>query len=228
MKRTAFHILSVTALTVLLTATSEARQAEATPQPRPRGAAQQAQKDASKAAKQAQQLPRNLAPDQPNQPNPAKRNQQVQRNKVANAVVDHYLGGFQKGVGLDDDQTRKFSPRLGNYVRQQLMLADQRNQAMSRLKELNDQKASEEEIQSQYKILDQTEAADQREKKILRRRQPGAFRSTTDESETIYGQHGTECPAGHPEVPQRLALIVLRFSPPAESEYPSNWFAWVR
>ena len=158
MKKTVFHILSVTALTALLTATSEARQADAPPPPRPRGAAQQGQRDAAKATKQAQQLPRNLALDQPNQPNPAKRNPQVQRNKVANAVVDHYLGGFQKGVGLDDDQTRKFSPRLGNYVRQQLTLADRRNQAMSRLKELNEQKASEEEIQQQYKILDQTEA----------------------------------------------------------------------
>ena len=72
--------------------------------------------------------------------------------------MDHYLGGFQKGVGLDDDQTRKFSPRLGDYVRKQLNLADRKNQALSRLKELSDQKASEEEIQAQYKILTQTEA----------------------------------------------------------------------
>ena len=159
MKRTVFHILSVTALTALLTATSEARQSDVPAQPRPRGAAQQAQRDAAKAAKQAQQLPRNLAPDQPSQPpNAAKRNEQLQKNRVANAVVDHYLGGFQKGVGLDDNQTRKFGPRLGDYVRKQLMLAERRNQAMNRLKELNDQKASEEEIQAQNKILDQTEA----------------------------------------------------------------------
>jgi len=157
MKRTVFFILSVTVLMSLLTATSQARQAEA-PQPaRPRGGAQQAQKGAAKSAKQGQQLPRNLTADQPGQPNPPKRNEQGQKNRVANAVVDHYLGGFQKGVGLDDEQTRKFSPKLGNYVRQQLALANRRNQAMNRLKELNDQKASEDEIQAQYKILQQTE-----------------------------------------------------------------------
>jgi type II secretory pathway component PulK len=158
MKRAVFHILSVTTLIALLTATSQARQAEAPQPPRARGGAQQAQRDAAKAAKQTQQLPRNLTGDQPSQPNPPNRNEQGQKNRVANAVVDHYLGGFQKGVGLDDEQTQKFSPRLGNYVRQQLMLADRRNQAMNKLKELNDQKASEEEIQAQNKILDQTEA----------------------------------------------------------------------
>jgi hypothetical protein len=158
MKRAVFHILSVTTLIALLTATSQARQAEAPQPPRARGGAQQAQRDAAKAAKQTQQLPRNLTGDQPSQPNPPRRNEQGQKNRVANAVVDHYLGGFQKGVGLDDEQTRKFSPMLGNYVRQQLMLADRRNQAMNKLKELNDQKASEEEIQVQNKILDQTEA----------------------------------------------------------------------
>jgi hypothetical protein len=158
MKRAVFHILSVTTLIALLTATSQARQAEAPQPPRARGGAQQAQRDAAKAAKQTQQLPRNLTGDQPSQPNPPNRTEQGQKNRVANAVVDHYLGGFQKGVGLDDEQTQKFSPRLGNYVRQQLMLADRRNQAMNKLKELNDQKASEEEIQAQNKILDQTEA----------------------------------------------------------------------
>jgi hypothetical protein len=158
MKRTVFFILSVTALMSLLTATSQARQAEAPAPARPRGGAQQAQRGAAKSTKQGQQLPRNLTADQPSQPNPPKRNEQGQKNRVANAVVDHYLGGFQKGVGLDDEQTRKFSPRLGNYIRRQLMLADRRSQAMNRLKELNDQKASEEEIQAQNKILDQTEA----------------------------------------------------------------------
>jgi len=158
MKRIVFRILSVTAFTALLTATLEARQGEAPPPPRPRGGAQQAQRDAAKAARQGQQLPQNLAGDQPVKPNTPKRNEQLPKNRIANAVVDHYLGGFQKGVGLDDDQTRKFSPKLGNYVRQQLMLADRRSQAMNRLKELNEQKASEEDIQAQNKILDQTEA----------------------------------------------------------------------
>jgi hypothetical protein len=161
MKRTVFHILSVTALTAALTVTLVARQAEVPPPAHPRGAAQQAQRGAAKAAKQAQQLPQNLAadqPSQPNQPNPAKRNEQVQRNRITNAVVDHYLGGFQKGVGLDDDQTRKFSPILGNYVRRQLTLADRRNQAMNQLKSFKEQKAPEEEIQAQSRILDETEA----------------------------------------------------------------------
>src|SRR5262245_34673937 len=100
MKRTAFHILSAFALTAALTATSEARQSEVAPQPRPRGGVQQAQKDAAKAAKQGQQLPRNLTADQPSQPGNAARrnNDQIQKNRVTNAVVDRYLGGFQKGV----------------------------------------------------------------------------------------------------------------------------------
>ena len=157
MKRIGFFILSVSTLMGLLTATSQARQAEVSPPARPRGGVQQTQRGAAKTAKQAQQLPRNLTADQPSQPNAPKRNEQGQKNRVANAVVDHYLGGFQKGVGLDDEQTRKFSPKLGNYVRQQLALANRRNQAMNRLKELNDQKASEDEIQAQYKILQQTE-----------------------------------------------------------------------
>jgi hypothetical protein len=160
MKRIVFHILSVTALTGALTVTLEARQAEVPSPPHPRGAAQQAQRGAAKAAKQAQQQSRNLAadqPSQPNQPNPARRNEQVQKNRIANAVVDHYLGGFQKGVGLDDDQTRKFSPMLGNYVRRQLTLADRRNQAMNQLKLLKEQKAPDEEIQAQTRILDETE-----------------------------------------------------------------------
>jgi hypothetical protein len=164
MKRTAFHILSVTALTVALTATSEARQSEVAPQPRPRGGVQQAQKDAAKAAKQAQQLPRNLAPDQPVKPaNSANRSkEQLQKNRFANAVVDRYLGGFQKNVGLDDEQTQRLSRRLGNYVRRQLNLADQKSQAFNRLKELNDQKGSEEEIQAQNRILEETEAQQNR------------------------------------------------------------------
>jgi hypothetical protein len=138
----------------------EARQAEAPAQPRPRGAAQQAQRDAAKAAKQAQQLPRNLAADQPNapQPNAPKRNQQLQKDRIANTVVDRYLGGFQKNVGLNDEQTQKLSGTLGRYVRRQLTLADQRNQAINRLNELNDQKASDEEIQAQNTILEKTEA----------------------------------------------------------------------
>jgi hypothetical protein len=158
MKRIVLRILSVTALTALLTATSEARQGNAPQPPRPRGGAQQGPRDAGKAGRQGQQLPQNLAADQPAKPNPPKRNEQLPKNRIANAVVDHYLGGFQKGVGLDDDQTRKFSPKLGNYIRKQLMLADRRNQAMSRLKELNDQNAPDEQIQAQNKILEQTEA----------------------------------------------------------------------
>jgi len=156
MKRTVFHILSVTALTALLTATSEARQAEAPPQARPRGAAQQAQREAAKAAKQTQQQSRSLAADQPT--NPPKRNEQLPRNRVANAVVDRYLGGFQNNVGLNDEQTQRLSGRLGNYVRRQLEIANQRNAAMNRLKQLNVQNGSDEEIQAQYKILETTEA----------------------------------------------------------------------
>ena len=159
MKRTVFQILSVTALTAALTATLEARQSQVSPPPpRGRGAAQQAQRDAAKAAKQAQQQSRNLTADQPSQPpNAAKRNEQPPKNRVANTVVDHYLGGFQKGVGLDDDQTRKFSPKLGEYVRRQLALAERRNQANKQLGELIERKAPDEEIQAQNKIIETTE-----------------------------------------------------------------------
>jgi len=156
MKKTVFRILNVIALTALLTATLEARQVEAPP--RARGGAQQGQRDSAKAARQGQQLPQNLAGDQPAKPNAPKRNDQLPKNRIANAVVDHYLGGFQKGVGLDDDQTRKFSPKLGNYVRRQLMLAEERNAAITRLNALKDEKASDEEIQAQNRVLEKTEA----------------------------------------------------------------------
>jgi hypothetical protein len=156
MKKTVFRILNVIALTALLTATLEARQVEAPP--RARGGAQQGQRDSAKAGRQGQQLPQNLAADQPAKPNAPKRNDQLPKNRIANAVVDHYLGGFQKGVGLDDDQTRKFSPKLGNYVRRQLMLAEERNAAITRLNALKDEKASDEEIQAQNRVLEKTEA----------------------------------------------------------------------
>jgi len=156
MKKTVFRILNVIALTALLTATLEARQVEAPP--RARGGAQQGQRDSAKAGTQGQQLPQNLAADQPAKPNAPKRNDQLPKNRIANAVVDHYLGGFQKGVGLDDDQTRKFSPKLGNYVRRQLMLAEERNAAITRLNALKDEKASDEEIQAQNRVLEKTEA----------------------------------------------------------------------
>lgn len=155
MKRTLFQSLTLAVVIAAMTVTAMARQTAAPAQQRPRLSAQQPQGGAAKAPKQSQQLPRNLAPDQPNTP---RRNEQQQRNRIANTVVDRYLGGFQKNVGLDDEQTRKFSGRLGDYVRQQLKLAEQRNEAMNRLRELNDQKASEEDIQAQYKILDSTEA----------------------------------------------------------------------
>jgi hypothetical protein len=159
MKRTAFQFLALTTLAVMLAGTLEARQSEVPPAPiRPRGAGQ-GQGGAGKAPKQAQQLPRNLAPDQPTQPPiRANNNAQIQRNRVENAVVDRYLGGFQKNVDLDDEQTQKLSRKLGAYVRQQLNLAERRNQALMRLKELNDQKASEEEIQTQNRTLEEIEA----------------------------------------------------------------------
>ena len=60
--------------------------------------------------------------------------------------MDTYVGGFQKNVGLSDEQTQKFSKDLGDYVRRQLMLANRRNEAMKRLKELSDQHASDADI----------------------------------------------------------------------------------
>jgi len=159
MKRTTFQFLALTTFAVMLAGTLEARQSEVPPPTiRPRGAGQ-GQGGAGKAPKQAQQLPRNLTADQPTQPPiRANNNAQIQRNKVENAVVARYLGGFQKNVDLDDEQTQKLSQKLGAYVRQQLNLAERRNLALMRLKELNDQKASEEEIQAQKQILDEAEA----------------------------------------------------------------------
>ena len=156
MKQTVVQICCVMFVIAASTQALSARQAIPLQPQRPRGGAQQAPRD---VPKQTQQLPRNLTADKPaSQPNASKRNEQVQKDRVANAVVDRYLGGFQNQVGLDDDQTRKLSGRLGNYIRQQLRLADRRNEASRRLRELNDQKASEEDIQAQYRILDETES----------------------------------------------------------------------
>ncbi len=124
------------------------------PQLRPRGAGQQPEKAANSAARQAAKQGQNLTADQPNRP---KLNEQ-QRNRREQAVVDTYVGGFQKNVGLSDEQTRRFSGVLGGYVRQQLKLAQNRTEALNRLKELTDQQAPQEEIQAQSKILETTEA----------------------------------------------------------------------
>jgi hypothetical protein len=154
MKRTAFQILALTVLTAAMSATANARQTVVSVQTNKRVAAQQPPRDPTKAGKQAQQLPRNLTADQPKT---TKQNEQ-QRRRTADAVVDHYVSGFQSKVDLSDEQTRRLSGRLGNYVRRQLTLADQRNQAFNRLNELNDQKASDEDIQAQNKVLETTEA----------------------------------------------------------------------
>ena len=121
---------------------------------RPRGAGQQPGKAANSAPRQGAKQGQNLTADQPNRP---KLNEQ-QRNRREQAVVDTYVGGFQKNVGLSDEQTRKFSGVLGGYVRQQLNLAQKRTESLNRLKELTDQQAPQEEIQAQSKILETTEA----------------------------------------------------------------------
>jgi hypothetical protein len=123
-------------------ATSAAQQPVVQP-PRARGAV----KAAKAAANPAPQQQRNLAADQ------AKRVQQ-QRNLTANAVVSRYVGGFQKQVGLSDEQTKNLSDSLGKYVRRQLMLAQSRTDALRKLKDLTDQNAPEEEILEQNKVVE--------------------------------------------------------------------------
>jgi len=151
MKRTVNQILALTIIIPAMALTATARQTAVLSPQNMRVAVQQPPRG---APKQTQPLPRNLTADQPDAP---KRTQQ-QKNRTANAIVDRYIGGFQNQVGLNDEQTRKFSGKLGNYVRQQLQLAERRNVAMNRLKELNDQNAPEEEIQKQNRILEQAEA----------------------------------------------------------------------
>jgi hypothetical protein len=154
MKRPLVHILSLILMIAALGRTVAAQQTTVVPQ-RPRGAGQQPPRDPAKAAKQGAEQPQNLTANPPNRPN---LNTQQQKNRRANVVIEHYLGGLQKNVGLDDEQTRKLSVRLGNYVRKQLTLADRRNTALDRLKELRDQNASDEEIQAQYNVVETTEA----------------------------------------------------------------------
>jgi len=151
MMRMVNQILALTIVIPAMALTATARQ---TGIPSPQNMRVAVQQPPRGAPKQAQPLPRNLTADKPDAP---KRTQQ-QKNKTANAIVDRYIGGFQNQVGLNDEQTRKFSGRLGDYVRQQLQLAERRNAALNRLKELNDQNAPEEEIQKQRKIVDATEA----------------------------------------------------------------------
>jgi len=151
MMRMVNQILALTIVIPAMALTATARQ---TGIPSPQNMRVAVQQPPRGTPKQAQPLPRNLTADKPDAP---KRTQQ-QKNKTANAIVDRYIGGFQNQVGLNDEQTRKFSGRLGDYVRQQLQLAERRNAALNRLKELNDQNAPEEEIQKQRKIVDATEA----------------------------------------------------------------------
>jgi len=151
MKRTVNQILALTIVIPAMALTATARQ---TAGPSPQNMRVAIQQPPRGAPKQAQQLPRNLTADQPDAP---KRTQQ-QKNRTANAIVDRYIGRFQNQVGLNDEQTRKFSGKLGNYVRRQLELAERRNAAKNRLQVLNDQKAPQEEIQAQYKDLERIES----------------------------------------------------------------------
>jgi hypothetical protein len=148
------HVIQILALTIVIPAMALTATARQTAVPSPQNMRVAVQQPPRGTPKQAQQLPRNLTADKPGTP----KGTQQQKNRTANAIVDRYIGGFQNQVGLNDEQTRKFSGRLGNYVRQQLQLAERRNEALNRLKELNDQKAPEEEIQKQNKILEQAEA----------------------------------------------------------------------
>jgi len=162
MKRTMAHIAGLLPVIAVLQLTAVAQQSAGSttqaqpPVQRPRAAAQQPAREAAKAAKaekQAEKQSRNLAADQPKQP---KQNEQ-QRNRRAQQIVDRYVGGLQNGAGLSDDQTRKLSGYVGNYVRRQLVLANQHTEAMNRLKELSDQQASEQEIQAQSNQVEQAE-----------------------------------------------------------------------
>ena len=152
------NILAFVVMTALfgIAATAQSADPPAPKQPQlhPRGVGQQPGKAANSSPRQAAKQGQNLTADQPNR---LKLNEQ-QRNRREQAVVDTYVGGFQKNVGLSDEQTRKFSGVLGGYVRQQLNLAQKRTESLNRLKELTDQQAPQEEIQAQSKILETTEA----------------------------------------------------------------------
>jgi len=158
MKRIYSHVVASVLMIALFGIVATAQSADPSlpkqSQVRPRGAGQQPNKAANSAARQAAKQGQNLTADQPNLP---KLNEQ-QRNRREQAVVDTYVGGFQKNVGLSDEQTRRFSGVLGGYVRQQLKLAQNRTEALNRLKELRDQQAPQQEIQAQSKILETTEA----------------------------------------------------------------------
>jgi hypothetical protein len=86
---------------------------------------------------------------------PKRTEQQV---RTARAIERAYLVGFQNQVGLSDEQSLKLSTVLADYVQRQLMLADRKTNAMNRLKELNDQNASDEVLQPQIELLNQTKA----------------------------------------------------------------------
>jgi hypothetical protein len=152
------HVLATVLMITLFGIAATAQTVNTSPpkQPplRPRGAGQQPDKAANSAARQAAKQGQNLTADQPNRP---KLNEQ-QRNKREQTLVDTYVGGFQKNVGLSDEQTRKFSGVLGGYVRQQLRLAQNKKESLDRLKELTDQQAPQEEIQAQSKIQETIEA----------------------------------------------------------------------
>jgi len=81
-----------------------------------------------------------------------------QQMKTARAIERQYLVRFQNQVGLSDEQSLKLSSVLADYVQRQLLLADRQTNALKRLQELNDQHASDEELQPQMELLNQTKA----------------------------------------------------------------------
>ncbi|HLQ78529.1 MAG TPA: hypothetical protein VK210_14305 [Terriglobia bacterium] len=159
MKRTMTHIAGLLVVIAALQWTAVAQQSAGSttqarpPVQRPRAAAQQPVREAAKAAKQAEKEARGLAADQPKQPKQIEQ----QKNRRAQQIADVYVSGLQNGVGLSNEQTRKLSPFVGNFVRRQLGLAQQKNEAKKRLQELSDQHASDQDIQTQYNQLELTQ-----------------------------------------------------------------------
>jgi len=143
MNRTPVIALCTALLGLALAGPSLAQQPTvASPQQRPRGSNQAMPlRDVPKGQKQAPQNRGNVDAD------PARRLQQ-QRKRTADAIVDRYVSGFQKNVGLTDEQTQKLSAVLGGYIRQRLMLAERRVELINQFKEMADRQAPEEEIQS--------------------------------------------------------------------------------
>ena len=190
---------------VAATADAAGPAAEAPPPPRARGGAQQAQRDAAKAAKADAAITSESDGEiSPASPIHLGENEQPeeQGRECRCGSLSRWISERRWTVRRTNSEIQPNAWKLCTSTTD--AGGSQKNEAMNKLKELNDQKASEEEIPGARTRFwtRRKHSRSTRQRRFYRKRRAGVVRSTKGETESIYGQHGAKRQASHPEIPQ--------------------------